>query len=231
MQTFSETSIAERFISRSSLIYVQEGDRHVKALKLKVGDQNTSRPNTVVSDLWKFELISKAWQSPRIWSCRCRACTWGSWRTHRRLPLSLAWTLTWNLAPPSPSTTVQVFQFLMTTFNSKSLSTELRYMHLYWPKSGTFNGSNLTFLFKSPSLFNNWFCFVLTAQSSSLCTCSRWRDANSCHLATTSSFTFTFNLTEDCVFHLNLMQYTFNHFYSLSRGKERFAILAKCSWL
>ena len=122
MQTFSETSIAERFISRSSLIYVQEGDRHVKALKLKVGDQNTSRPNTVVSDLWKFELISKAWQSPRIWSCRCRACTWGSWRTHRRLPLSLAWTLTWNLAPPSPFPIVQVFQFLRSIFNPNYLS-------------------------------------------------------------------------------------------------------------
>ena len=122
MQTFSETSIAERFISRSSLIYVQEGDRHVKALKLKGGDQNTSRPNTVVSDLWKFELISKAWQSPRIWSCRCRACTWGSWRTHSRPPLSLAWTLTWNLAPPSPFPIVQVFQFLRSIFNPNYLS-------------------------------------------------------------------------------------------------------------
>ena len=42
------------------MIYVQEGDRHVKALKLRVGDQNTSRPNTVVDDLIKFEMISKA---------------------------------------------------------------------------------------------------------------------------------------------------------------------------
>ena len=30
-------------------------------------------------------------------------------------------------------------------------------MHLYWPKSGSFNGFNLTFLFESTSLFNNWF--------------------------------------------------------------------------
>ena len=87
-------------------------------------------------------------------------------------------------------------------------------------------GSNLTFLFESTSLLNNWFRSVPTAQSSSLYTCSSWRDANLCHLASTSSFTF--NFTQDCVFHLNLMQYIFIHFYSLSRGHQRFTILAKC---
>ena len=36
--------------------------------------------------------------------------------------MSLAWHLTWNLAPPSPSTIVQVFQILRSIFNSNYLS-------------------------------------------------------------------------------------------------------------
>ena len=139
--------------------------------------------------------------------------------------MSLAWTLTWNLAPPSPSTTVQVFQFLMTTFNPNYLSVSDHVCTTFGKIQVQL--CSLLFFFKSTSLFNNRFCPVPTAQSSSLYTCSSWRGANLCHLATTSSFTF--NFTQDCVFHLDLMQYIFIHFYSLSRGNERFTILAKCS--
>ena len=152
MQTFSEPSIAERFISRSSLIYVQEGDRHVKALKLKVGDQNTSRPNTVVSDLWKLSKyqMHDNHQEYEVVDAECvletvggptigLLCPWsgpwlGTWLPHIHPQLSKSFSSWWQLSIPTPSR-----------------------LRSGWPKPGSFNGSNLTFLFESTSLFNNWF--------------------------------------------------------------------------